>query len=128
MAQPKILVVDDEKGIRDLFIKVLGNEGYSVVTAKDGVEGVRKARAGNFGLILIDLRMPKMGGVNAIMEIKKVDPETAFIIVTGFPLGEAVEKVLKKGVYDCVRKPFNLAKLLKKIKKILKKKQISLII
>lgn len=126
MAQQKILIVDDEKGIRDLFAKALAEEGYSVATAKDGRDGLKKARAQTFHLILIDLRMPKMGGVNAIMEMKRANPEASFIIITGFPIGEDVEKILKRGVYDCIRKPFNLVKVIKEIKKALEKKRLSL--
>lgn len=124
MAQEKILIVDDEKGIRDLFAKALGEEGYSVTTAKDGREGLKKVRAQAFQFILIDLRMPKMDGVNAIMKMKQVDPETAFIIITGFPLGKAIEKILKKGVYDCISKPFNLANVIKKIKEALEGRRV----
>lgn len=125
MDKQKILIVDDEKGIRNLFTKALADQGYSVTTAKDGRDGLKKARRQAYELILIDLRMPRMSGVNAIMEMKQINPETAFIIITGFPLGKAAEKVLKKGVYDCISKPFNLAKVLKKIKKALGKRRVS---
>lgn len=123
MVQQKILIVDDEKGIRDLFAKVLSEEGYFVDTAKNGVEGLKKVKAQNFHLILIDLRMPKMSGVNAIIEMKQINPEAVFIVITGFPLERTVEKILKKGVYDCISKPFNLTKVLKKIKKALERRQ-----
>lgn len=122
MEHQKILIVDDEKGIRDLFAKTLELEGYSVAIAKDGKDALKKTRAQTFHLILIDLRMPKMDGVNAIMEMKRSNPDAIFIIITGFPLGEEVEKVLRKGGYDCIRKPFNLKEVIRKIKRALEGK------
>lgn len=116
MAESKILIVDDEKGIRDLFAKVLEGEGCSVVVAKNGREGLKKLKDQDFQVVLMDLRMPKMNGANAIIEMKKIKPEIAFIIISGFPLGKALEKILENEIYAFIRKPFSLDKVIEKVK------------
>jgi len=125
MAGSRILVVDDEKGLRDLFYKKLVEEGYTVETAQEGKEALRKARMTPFDLVLMDIRLPKMEGLEVIVRMKRILPDCAFIILTGLPLGEEMMGLLKERVFDCILKPFDLSKIVRKIRKALEAKPAS---
>src|SRR3989338_2555781 len=93
----RVLVVDDEQGMRDLLSFELGSQGYQVVTATDGVDALEKVRRNKFDLVITDLKMPKMGGMETLEEIKKIDPSVEVIIATGFGTIEVAVDSMKKG-------------------------------
>ena len=124
----RILVVDDEQGIRDLLSFELGSQGYSIVTASDGLEAVEKVRSGKFHLVISDLKMPKMGGVETLEEIKKIDPGVEVIMATGFGTIEIAVDSMKKGAYDFIQKPYNIAEISALIEKALEKSQLKALI
>ena len=123
-----ILVIDDEKGIRDLLAYELSAQGYTVGTAKDGQEGIEMVRQGNFQLVISDIKMPRMDGICALEEIKKINPEIEVIMATGFGTIETAVASLKRGAYDFIQKPFNVDEILSVIDKALEKAELKALI
>ena len=107
-----ILVVDDERGIREGCRRVLSAEGYSVEAAGDGEEGLEKVRSKPFDLLLVDLMMPRMGGLEMMGQVRAYDPEIVMIVITGFATVETAVDAMKHGAYDYVPKPFTPDQLL----------------
>jgi signal transduction histidine kinase/CheY-like chemotaxis protein len=124
----KILVIDDEQGIRDLLSYELGIQGYTVITAKDGEDALKKIKEENYQLVISDVKMPKMDGVKTLEEIKKVRPDTEVIMATGYGTIETAVASMKKGAYDFIQKPFNIEEILLLIEKALEKAELRSII
>ncbi len=97
---PRILVVDDEKFIRDIIADFLSMEGYIVRTAEDGVVAADELRRARFDLVISDLKMPRMGGLELLREVAEVHPDTMTIIMTGFGTVETAIDAMKRGAYD----------------------------
>ena len=102
----RILVVDDERGIREGCRRILQSEGFAVETAENGNEGLMKAKEAAYDLILIDLMMPGMGGMDLLGHIRGLDPEIIAIVITGYATVETAVEAMKQGAYDYIPKPF----------------------
>jgi signal transduction histidine kinase len=121
----KILVVDDDPQISEMITAALTNDGYDVVAAFDGAQGVKKAGAGKFDLAILDIQMPVMDGITALGEIKKLDPEIEVIIATGHgTMGTAVQS-MRKGAFDYIHKPFKIVELLTVVGRALEKRKLN---
>ncbi len=107
----KILVVDDEKGMRDLLRKVLSKEGYDVMLAEDGEEGLSLIKENSFDIVIADLDMPVMNGIEMIKRAKNFDPTVTIIIITAYASVESAVEALKLGAYDYLIKPFEIEEL-----------------
>lgn len=101
-----ILVVDDEKGIREGCRRILTSEGFAVDVAENGKEGLDMAKAKPYDLMLIDLMMPVMGGIELMEQVRQLDPEIIMIVITGFATIETAVDAMKHGAYDYIPKPF----------------------
>jgi DNA-binding NtrC family response regulator len=106
MSKGRILVVDDEDIVRTSCSRTLSPEGYEVRLAKNGAEGLMMASEERFDLVLTDLKMPDMDGIEVLRIIKEKWPETAVIIVTGYQTVDTAVKAIKLGAYDYIEKPF----------------------
>ena len=111
----KILVIDDEEAIRELLSRELNKKGYFVGMAKDGLEGLRKAIEYYYDLVIMDIRMPNVGGIDCIQILKKANPDIFFMIITGFPVEQNLKEILERNSYPCVRKPFDLPRFLETV-------------
>jgi two-component system response regulator PilR (NtrC family) len=104
----RVLVVDDEPLVRDLLVSYLNGLGFAVETAQDGLEGLEKYTGGDFDLVITDLSMPNMDGIELVKELREIDDEAVVLIITGYPtIGTAVEAI-KQGAADYITKPFTL--------------------
>ncbi len=103
---PRILVIDDEEGIRAGCRRALEPEGYIVETAATGQEGLRRFQEGNFDLVLIDVVLPDMRGVDLLAPILEKDPDVVCIIITGYATVELAVQAIRSGAYDFLSKPF----------------------
>ncbi|MBT3604792.1 MAG: response regulator, partial [Candidatus Latescibacteria bacterium] len=103
----KILITDDDLSIRTMLQKVLEKEGYSVITALDGEEGVELAASESPDLILLDLGLPGINGLEALRQIKKNDPDMAAIMITAEGSIESAVSAMKTGARNYITKPFN---------------------
>ncbi|MBK1840557.1 acetoacetate metabolism transcriptional regulator AtoC [Azospirillum sp. YIM B02556] len=109
---PAVLVVDDDEAIREMLAAVLSRDGLSVTTAADGAEAVVLFAAQRPAVVLMDIRMPRMSGLQALAEIRKLDRSTAVILMTAFAeVGTAVQAI-KDGAFDYIIKPFDIAEIL----------------
>ncbi|MCS7283378.1 MAG: hybrid sensor histidine kinase/response regulator [Anaerolineae bacterium] len=104
--RPHILVIDDEEGIRAGCRRALEPAGYIVETAATGQEGLRRFREGNFDLVLIDVVLPDMRGVDLLKPILEKDPDVVCIIITGYATVELAVQAIRSGAYDFLSKPF----------------------
>ena len=104
----RILVVDDEESIRDLLRLVLTREGYSVVTANGGEEAIEYLEAQRFDLVITDLVMPRVNGVEVLRAARRIDPNYPVMVITGYPSVETVTELVRLGAGDYLTKPFNI--------------------
>jgi DNA-binding NtrC family response regulator len=107
----KILVIDDEKLLRWSMQQNLSKEGYAVITAEKGIEGLERFIEEGPDIVLLDIHLPDISGINVLESIKKEDPNAIVIMVTAFGDIQTAVKTIKFGAYDFVEKPFNLEKL-----------------
>jgi two-component system, OmpR family, phosphate regulon sensor histidine kinase PhoR len=120
-----ILVVDDERGIREGCRRILTAEGFSVDVAVNGKEGWDLVRARKpYDLLLVDLMMPVMGGLELMDEVSRFDPEIIMIVITGFATIETAVEAMKHGAYDYVPKPFTPDHLLAVVNRGLEKRRL----
>jgi two-component system sensor histidine kinase/response regulator len=121
-----ILVIDDETGIREGCRRALTPVGYNVEVAETGATGLRKLREGSFDLVLLDLMMPGMSGMEALSRIREIDPDMVIIIITGYATVEAAVQTIKKGAYDFISKPFTSDDLIIVVNQGLEHRRLSL--
>jgi CheY-like chemotaxis protein/anti-sigma regulatory factor (Ser/Thr protein kinase) len=112
---PRILLVDDEKAVKWALQEALTDAGYEVETATSGEEGLLKAREQAFDLVVTDLRMPGISGLDMIREMKKSRPDLRAIICSAYGSMESVVEAMRLGVNDFLVKPFKIAELKKSI-------------
>lgn len=124
----KILVVDDEQGFRDCLAYELGSQGYQVVTAANGEEALKKLKATQFKLVISDIKMPKLGGLETLEAIKRCDSDVAVIMATGYGTVELAVDSMKKGACDFIQKPFAVDQILPLVEKALQKTELREII
>ncbi|GJQ58056.1 MAG: hypothetical protein SCALA701_08570 [Candidatus Scalindua sp.] len=107
-----ILVIDDSPGMRMVLAGLLEYAGYHVVIAEDGYHGIRAARELNFNVAFIDVRMPGIDGCQTYKEVKKINPNTNIIMMTGLDSDQGIDKEVSQGAFACISKPFDGAELL----------------
>jgi len=123
--QPRVLVVDDEKFIRDILADFLTMEGYAVRTADDGTQAVTELSRSNFALVISDLKMPKMGGLELLQHVARLQPEALTVIMTGFGTVETAIDAMKHGAYDYILKPFKVEEIVHVVQRGLEKQRLS---
>jgi two-component system, NtrC family, nitrogen regulation response regulator NtrX len=107
-----ILIIDDEKAIRKTLSEILSYEGYKIDEAGDGEEGFRKFREKEYDVILCDIKMPKMDGIEFLEKAKEANPDLPIIMISGHGTIETAVEAVKKGAYDYISKPPDLNRLL----------------
>jgi len=117
----QILVIDDERAIRSVLKDILSNEGYKVEEAVDGEDGWKKFVAGTFDVVLCDIKMPKMDGIEFLSKALLEKPEVPIIIISGHGNIETAVDAVKKGAFDYISKPPDLNRLLITIRNALDK-------
>ena len=114
----KVLGVDDEEDIAEVIQDRLEAYGFAVVTAGNGLEALKKLSMEKFDGIFLDVKMPEMGGIEALEEIRKRDRNIPIIIITSSSTREAAIEAIAKGANDFVLKPFEWEELKAKIEKV----------
>jgi DNA-binding response OmpR family regulator len=104
----RILIVDDEPDAVELLREFLTGKGYEVSTASDGEEALRKVKAERPHLILLDVRMPRMDGLEVLRQLRQFDQEVGVIVVTAVNEEETGRQALALGAFDYIVKPLNL--------------------
>ena len=101
-----ILVIDDDESMRDSCRQMLSREGYNVKVAEDGYKGLKLIKKGSFDIVILDLKMPGISGIEILEKIKSSSPETIVIVITGYPTVQSAVTAMKLGAYDFLPKPF----------------------
>ncbi len=117
----QILIIDDERAIRNVLKEILMNEGFAVEEAFDGEEGFKKFSAGNFDLVLCDIKMPKLDGLEFLQKVIETRSEIPVIMISGHGNIETAVDAVKKGAFDYIAKPPDLNRLLITIRNALDK-------
>jgi len=118
----KILVVDDELDVRDTLQNVLKSLGYEPYTAASGAEALEIIKTTPIDVVLSDLYMPEMDGIELLKRIRTVDSKMVFLMITAHPTIETAVEAIKKGAYDYLTKPFHIEEVRLKINRALEKK------
>jgi DNA-binding NtrC family response regulator len=123
---PKILIIEDEVSIRRVLIKILIEESvtYKVDEAEDGKLGYEKIKNNDYDLVLCDIKMPKMDGVELLEAVKKIKPEIPMVMISGHGDMETAIQTMRLGAFDYISKPPDLNRLLNTVRNALDKKQL----
>ncbi|HZB24598.1 MAG TPA: sigma-54 dependent transcriptional regulator [Vicinamibacterales bacterium] len=122
---PRILVIDDDPGVRDSMERMLRLAGYTVQSAASGEEGFDIARGGLFDVILSDMRMPGISGIDVLRKLRDVRVDAAFIVMTGFGTVDTAVEAMKLGAVDFVQKPFFRDELLMRVRSAADRRQLA---
>jgi len=122
----KILIIEDEASIRRVLVKILSeeNDTYQVDEAEDGIVGLEKIKNNDYDLVLCDIKMPKMDGVEVLEEAKKIKPEIPMVMISGHGDMETAIHTMRLGAFDYISKPPDLNRLLNTVRNALDKKQL----
>lgn len=122
----KILIIEDEAAIRRVLVKILSeeNDSYQVDEAEDGAVGLEKIKNNDYDLVLCDIKMPKMDGVEVLEEVKKIKPEIPMVMISGHGDMETAIHTMRLGAFDYISKPPDLNRLLNTVRNALDKKQL----
>ena len=122
----KILIIEDEAAIRRVLVKILSEESdtYQVEEASDGLEGIEKIKKDDFDLVLCDIKMPKMDGVEVLEAVKKIKPEIPIVMISGHGDLDTAVNTMRMGAFDYISKPPDLNRLLNTVRNALDKKEL----
>jgi two-component system response regulator PilR (NtrC family) len=121
----KILVVDDEQSLREVLSIMLKRAGYAVTSAMDGEEAIELLNKEIFDLVITDLRMPKIDGMEVLKAVKSASPETVVLIITAFASADSAVEAMKQGAYDYLTKPFQVDEVQLIIRNALEKRRLT---
>src|SRR3954464_6247527 len=124
MAASAVLVVDDDEANRVTLERILSREGYRVVHADSGRSAMEKLRDERLDLVLTDLKMPGMSGIDLLKAARKVDPDLEVVVMTAYGTVETAVEAMKEGPSDFVRKPLKRMELVTTIHKALEKRTL----
>ena len=119
----KILVVEDEEGARELFNTILTDEGYEVTLANDGQDALSCMRGGSFDLVVTDIKMPGMDGLQLLQEIRKAGSQADVIMVTAYGEVESYLKAMSLGAAEYINKPIRIKELKRIVNKVLSERK-----
>jgi len=108
----KILVIDDERSIRNTLKDILGFEGYQVEIAENGMVGIELVKSADYDIILCDIKMPDMDGIEVLEQIMQLKPESTIVMISGHGTIDTAVEAIKKGAFDFIEKPLDLNRLL----------------
>lgn len=123
---PKILIIEDEAAIRRVLTKILTeeNDAYEVDEAEDGALGLEKVKKEDYDLVLCDIKIPKMDGVEVLEAAKQLKPEVPFVMISGHGDLETTVNTMRLGAYDYISKPPDLNRLLNTVRNALDRKEL----
>jgi DNA-binding NtrC family response regulator len=126
MEKPRVLIIDDEEIIRISCLRSLKPEGYEVKVVPSGIEGLKAIEKESFDLVLTDLKMPDIDGIEVLKRIKEGWPDTEIVVITGYGTVSSAVQAMKFGAFDYLEKPFTPDQLLLVVSRALEKKRLIL--
>ena len=124
--QANILVIDDEESMRDSCQQTLSRDGNRVEVAEDGSRGLAMLERESFDLVILDLKMPGLSGMEVLKKIRERDPEAMVIVITGYATVESAVEAMKRGAYDFIPKPFTPGSLRVIVRRALDRRELAL--
>lgn len=121
-----ILVVDDEEGARELFFTILSDEGYDITLANNGEEALARFKTDAYDLVITDIKMPVMDGLQLLQEIRKAGSKTDVIMVTAYGEVESYLKAMSLGAAEYINKPIRIKELKRIVHKVLTERKARL--
>ncbi|MGE5401875.1 MAG: sigma-54-dependent transcriptional regulator [Ignavibacteriales bacterium] len=121
----KVLIVDDEKVIRESLELLLRDEGYKAETAADGEEALQKIKSDDYDVVITDIKMPKLEGIELMQKAAKISPETFFIIMTAYASVKTAIEALREGAYDYFIKPVEFDDVILRLKRLISYKRLA---
>lgn len=112
-----VLIVDDDTGFRKTLSQILSKKGYETIEAESGFKAIEILKERPVGIVLMDIKMPVMDGVQTYKKLKQIRPGTAVIMMTAFAVDELINEAVKEGVFAVLRKPFDIDAAIKTIEK-----------
>lgn len=112
----KILVVDDEEGMRIALSEALKRSGFDTLCCTDGIDAVSRLKAAKFSMVITDVKMPKMDGIDVLREVKRISPDTPVVVVTAYGTVDNAVEAMKEGACDYLLKPFSFENLIEIVK------------
>jgi DNA-binding NtrC family response regulator len=116
-----ILVVDDNEEVRQLFCDIIEILGYTPRSVGGGVAALQQLKANNFDLVILDMHMPDLNGLDTFKAIRQFNSSVPVVLTTGFGMDKGVQDALSMGALLCLEKPFNVNRTLKVIREIIEK-------
>ncbi|MDA0746593.1 MAG: response regulator [bacterium] len=126
MAGETLFVIDDDPFMRSLLADSLSDEGFTVIVAENGQDALQKINQNEFEIVLLDLSLPDMGGMELLAHISGVSPEAQVIIMTGYPSLESAIDALREGAQDYIVKPFKMHEVQAAVSRALKNRQLQI--
>lgn len=123
MAKARVLIVDDENNVREILKGMLSQEGYDVVAVENATAAIKEGGEKSFELLLTDIRMPDMSGLELVKRFQELNPQAAAILVTGYPNLETAKAGISQGVCDYIIKPIRQIELSKAVRRALKRRE-----
>ena len=124
MPAERILIVDDEEGLRRLLVRVLVKSGHEAIAVSGGAEALRQVAAEPFDLVITDIKMPEMDGLELLRQLKDFDPALPVIVMTAYGTVESAVEALRAGAYDYLAKPFEIDELKLTVAKALERERL----
>lgn len=122
MAQNRnILIVDDNDDVRQLFSDIVEMIGFAPRSVASGVAALQQLKANDFALVILDMHMPDLNGLDTFKAIRQFDTTVPVILTTGFGMDKSVREALSMGALLCLEKPFNVSRAIKTIREIVEK-------
>ncbi len=121
---PKILIIDDEKSIRNTLKEILAYEHYEVHEAPDGIEGIKIAEKEKYDLILCDIKMPKMDGMEVLEKLMEKNNDVPVVMISGHGTIDTAVEAIKKGAFDYISKPLDLNRMLVTVRNALERNSL----
>ena len=126
-SDPAILVIDDELGMREGCRKILTAEGYQVETAEDGFAGLERfEQRDDFAVAMVDLKMPRLGGLDVIERLRAIDEDVVLFVITAYATIDTAVEATKRGAYGYIPKPFTPDELLLAVRNGIERRTLSL--
>jgi two-component system C4-dicarboxylate transport response regulator DctD len=118
---PNVLIVDDDEDVRQLYCDIIELIGFTPKAVADGVTALQQLKSDSFSLVVLDMRIPDMNGLETFKGIRQFDSNVPVVLTTGFGMDENVKEALSLGALLCLEKPFNVARAMKTLREIVEK-------
>jgi DNA-binding NtrC family response regulator len=112
---PKILIIDDDEVQLSLLQTLLADQGYTLYSTADGPQGVELFRTHRPDLVLLDIGLPSISGIEVMKQVRQIDGKAKIIVITGYASVESAVHAIREGAWDYIRKPYNLQELGRKV-------------